>query len=274
MSYHVFFSFSTSLSKPMKVPKGTLKSILERIEATERILGLKRTPTYTPEGEKPRPGWHWSNTGDAMLAKAGPKTDTTQPLWWLADREREANINRMGMAVREHNAHVQYLYAQFEQWAKQKAWKRGTWERITPAQSVEFWGGLAMLDLPRELWDKEHFRAHMEHLHTLLTTGKSEGVTLDCEAMTPKQAGALIRIFEDELDQWGYDMRFDIPLDANLEPYGHVACSHDGGYDWCSHCGPIHSDDFHERCRVCPRAKTGECELKNEHPAEFEGGEQ
>ncbi len=269
MSYSTFFSFSTSFSRTQRVAKGTLERILGRIEYTERTLGLKRTPTYTPEEEPQRPGWNWLQTGTHMLATAGPEIDKNLPEWWLADRERDKRIAGMALAVRLHNQDVMWIYQDLVKWQKH-TWKRGESERITVAQSQEFWGGLAILDLPRELWDREHYTDHMEHLHELLTTGQSRGTHLDCKPFNPKQASALINLFEDQIDQWGFDARFDIPLDENLKPYDTIASSHDGGYDWCSKCGPIHTDDFHARCRICPHAKTGKCELKNNHPAEFE----
>lgn len=273
MSYHVFFSFSTSFSKDQRVAKGTLKRIWGRIDYTEKVLGLQRTPTYTPEGEAQRPGWHWQSCGQAMLATAGPEVDRTQPDWHLADRERDSRIDKMANAVRLHNEEVRTLYKDFVDWQKRK-WKKGASEIITVAQSVEFWGGLVMLDLPRDLWNREHYTDHMEHLHALLTTGSSRGVELDCKPFNAKQAGALIGLFEEEIDQWGFDARFEIPLDAHLKPYDCIKSSYDGGYDWCSKCGPINSDDFHARCRVCPHAKRGHCELKNAHPAEFEDEEE
>ncbi len=269
MSYHVFFSFSTGFSLPQRVPKGTHQRILSSIQDTEELLGLTRTPTYTPDDEPQRPGWHWHQTGHAMLAHAGPEIDTTQPQWHLADRERDTLIYQMSNAVISHNHFVRHLYEDLSKWQNQK-WKRGESEIITVAQSIEFWGGLQCLELPRELWNREHFTDHMEHLHELLTTGKSRGTSLDCKPFNAKQASALINLFEYQLDQWDFDMRFDIPLDENLKPYDSIAASHYGGYDWCSHCGPIHTDAFHARCRICPRAKRDQCELKNEHPAEFE----
>lgn len=272
MSYHVFFSFSSSFSKPQNVPKGTLKRIWGRINHTQEVLGLTRTPTYTPEGEAPRPGWTWSNPGAEMLAHAGPRTDTTLPQWWLAEREREARIAAMALAVRLHNDEVRSLYEDLCKWHK-KEWKDDEAEVITVEESVEFWGGLQILELPRDLWDREHFTDHMEHLHELLTKGESRGVSLDCKPFKPKQAAALLILFEEEIDQWGFDARFAIPLDERLQPYDCIASSYDGGYDWCSKCGPIHTEDFHARCRICPHAKRGKCNLKNEHPAEFEDEE-
>lgn len=269
MSYHVFFSFSTSFSKTLRVPKGTFERIWGRIKYTEKTLGLTRTPTYTPEGEPTNPGWYWGAKEKDMLAHAGQQTDTTLPKWWLADRERDARIAEMAQAVRLHNDEVRWLYKDLCEWGTRK-WKRGEWEKITMAQSIDFWGGLTILELPRDLWDREHYTDHMEHLHELLTTGSSRGTELDCKPFNPKQAGALLMLFEDEIDQWGFDARFAIPLDADLKPYDYITSSYDGGYDWCSKCGPIHTDDLHARCRACPHAKRGKCDLKNEHPGEFE----
>jgi hypothetical protein len=269
MSYQVLFSFSKSFSRDQRVPKGTLKRILDQISTAEQSLGLQRELTFTPENETQRPGWHWHRTKQAMLNHAGAKIDTTIPDWHLLDRRRKELINEMGNNVRHHNSFVLHLYESLNEWQTKK-WKRGESEVITVKQSEEFWGGLQQLELPRELWDKDHFTDHMEHLHLLLTTGKSGAVSLDCKPFNPKQASALLNIFESELDQWGYDLRFAIPLDENLKPYDFITTSHDGGYDWCSKCGPILSEAFHYRCQICPHAKKGKCELKNEHPEEFQ----
>jgi hypothetical protein len=273
MSYHVFFAFSTGLKKAIKVPKGTLAKITQQIADTERICGLTRTPAYTPEGEKQRPGWHWTGAEKAMRAKAGPEIDSSLPNWWLDDRARDERIGAMSTAVINHNGFVRNLYEDLGKWWEVTKWKRGSSETITSRQAEEFWGGLRILELPRVLWTRDHFVDRMAHLYSLLSTGESEGVTLNCSAFNATQTAALIDIFEGELDQWGFDCRFAVPLDENLQPYDQLVTSYDGGYDWCSYCGPIHSDDFFARCRVCPRAKEGKCELKNNHPAEFEDEE-
>lgn len=273
MSYHIYFSFSSGLQKPIKAPKGTYESILRWIFHTEECCGLTRTPSYTPEGEKQRPGWHWSSTERSMLDKAGPPVDREQNHWWLQDRERDERISRISSVVRAHNDRVRGLYEDITKW-QEKKWKRGEVEKITPKMANEFWGGLTFLDLPRELWTREHFVDHMEHLYVLLSTGSSRGQNLDCPPFDGDQTSALINVFEDELDQWGFDCRFEVPLDENLKRYDFLASSYDGGYDWCEDCGPIYSDAFFQRCRVCPAAKEGKCHLKNDHPAEFEDEEE
>lgn len=269
MSYRVFFSFSTSLSQNLRVPKGTLAKITEQIRATEEMLGLTRTPTYTPKGEKQKPGWQWLDTEREMRKKLGPRPASEGHQWWLAQRDWDKTKEAMGWRVRGHNEFVRGLYDDIVRWSKDRLKGRGT-ETITVGQSAEFWGGLAIIEWPRELWSKEFFTDHMEHLFDLLTRGESRGRSLGCAPYNLRQADCLIRMLEDELDQWGYDLRFAVPLTARLQPYDFIRCSHDGGYDWCSRCGPIHEHDFHERCLVCPRAKEGKCDLKNSHPAEFE----
>jgi hypothetical protein len=102
----------------------------------------------------------------------------------------------------------------------------------------------------------------MSHLYTLLKEGESRGVSLNCDPLTPQQISALLPILESELDQWGFDLRFEIPLDENLDPCDFLVTGDD--YDWCGHCGPIHVDASYTRCQICPRAETGECDLKNE----------
>lgn len=272
MSYHVLFSMSTGLSKPMKVPKGTHDEILRHIASVEETLGLQRMLPYKPEG-KPQPaGWYWRNIAADITKKIGPEVDRSKEDWHLDDRARDAVIEEICATVQGHNRYVNFLYANLAEWSKKKP--KGETEKITHAQSVEFWGGLQILEVPREFWTKDHFTDHMGHLHDLFRKGKSRGQMLDCKPFNAKQTDALIHVLEDELDQWGYDLRFAIPLDENLDPYDRIAASYDGGYDWCSKCGPINSDDFHARCHVCPHAKKGKCDLKNEHPGEFEDEEE
>lgn len=270
MSDHVYFEFSTGFSKPVQVPKGTLNLIWNSIQHTEHVLGLRRKPTYTPEGEPQRPGWSWDSPERAMLDMAGTYADTSTPQWWLHNRQRDQKIREMGETVIGHNEFVRDLYHDLTRW-HDREWNPGESETITVEQSRDFWGGLRILEFPRELWDREFYTYHMEHLHALLTTGESKGVVLDCEPFDATAAEALIHLFDAELDQWGFDARFAIPLDADLRPYDFIRSSYDGGYERCARCGPINDSDVLQRCHKCPRATTGECDLKNEHPEELEG---
>lgn len=264
MSYHVFFAFSSGLTKPIRVPKGTLDRIHKRIAYTEYMLGLKRTPTYTPKGEEQRPGWRWSNPAGDMIEHLGPKPEPLAPTNWSNVYEWEKLKVAFGNTVVDHNHYVRNLYRTFSEKHKNDT------ESITPEQAQEFWGGLAILRLPTELWTREYYADHMRHIGELLMTGESEGVSLDCK-LTPKQADAMLVLIDVELDRFfGFDVRASFSLDSHRRPTGEVRFSDDGGYDWCEHCGPIDADCFFERVLRCSRAKRGKCPLKNEHPAEFE----
>jgi hypothetical protein len=269
MSYHVYFAFSTGLSKPLRVPEGTLADLWSKIERVESVLGLERTPSYTPEGEDQRPGWSWRSVEKCIRAKLGER-----PEHHLAAREWDSDRERMAEVIEWHNDFVRRLYDDFGKWSTDLKGKRKGVEVISLEAAAEFWGGLKILEFPRDLWTERCFENHMEHLFTLISKRKSQGMSLDCEAFSDKQKSALIWLLEGELDQWGFDMCFEIPLSADLTPYDFLVHLSDGGYDWCSFCGAIYSDDFRHRCEVCPRAKDGNCELRNDYPAEFEDGEE
>lgn len=282
MPYTFFFSMSTGLSKPITVPAGTLEWIMRKVRDTEKKLGLKRRLV----NEEHHPGlWSWERTERAMLRKLGRRpgrercrTDYTPMREWDARKER------MATAVRSHNSFVEGFYEQLGKWSEEPpavGSHRGLYgakveavEELRPEDSAQYWGGLAKLEWPREHWTKDHFTEHMEHLYEVLAGRESRGVTIDCKPLEADQISALIVLFEAELDQWNYDRRFAVPLDEELESYDRIACSDEGGYDWCSHCGPINSDDFRKRCEICPRRGTGECELRNDHPGEFDEEEE
>lgn len=258
MSYHIFFDLSTGLSRRLRVPKGTRQRILIHIAETEQTLGLKRTPTYTPEGEPPRAGWHWREPGADMIAHLGERPK------WPESRAWEAKQEGMASCVREHNHFVRSLYRLFTEK------HTGKTELLQPKDSVEWWGGLASLDLPTDLWTRDHYEEHLRHLGRLLLRGEDEGVRLDCK-LKPKQAAAILNLLDCELDRYhGFDVRAALTLNHRLQVTGHVGFSYDGGYDWCEQCGPIDEDYFRARVARCSRAKCGKCPLKNNNPEEFE----
>jgi hypothetical protein len=264
MSYHVFFSFSTGLTNPIRVPTGTHVAILNRIAQTEDALGLKRELTYTPKGEPQRPGWHWRDAGAQMIAHLGARPQPVAPNDWSNIHAWEAQKDAICQTVRQHNDFVRRLYDTFA--AKHK---KDT-ETITPVEAVEFWGGLAILEVPQELWTRDHYKEHLRHIGRLLLDGEDEGVMLNCK-LTPKQAAAILNLIDCELDRaHDFDVRAALTLDSHLQQTGGVGFSDDGGYDWCEHCGPIDTDSFHARVRRCSRAKCGKCPLKNAHQSEFE----
>lgn len=214
MSYHVFFSFSTGLKKPIMCPKGTFAAIMSHIQNVEETLGLKR------EQYDNNPV-HWNYD-------------------WLTD---DLDNEVVCQIVEMHNRWVRWLYEEIADWAKNPV---ADGEAITQEDAQKFWHGLRTLNVPTERWTGQYYRFRMEHLYEVMRGRPSEGVSLDAEAMTPDQAGAVIRLFSEYLDP--QDLRLEVPKDCD-----HLASSFYGEYDWCERCGavlPEYADGCRER--ACP----------------------
>jgi|SRR6185437_11061859 len=252
MSYRVFFSFSKGLAKPILVPKGTLAALQEHVARVEKALGLK------VEKYRDNPA-HWRDTT--------PTTD-------ISDED-------FCKLVEEHNRWVRWVYNWFGEWSEATRKKQapkdgwGRWERrfgpdlhlyftgcniksdppdtLTPADAQTFWHGLQELEVPVERWSRDYYVSRMQHLYEVMRGNESEGVTFNAKkSLTPRQAAAVVCLFSSYIDS--HDMRLDVP-----NGYDHLASSYDGGYDWCSTCGPVHPDDSRQsNCR-----RKG-CDLRSE----------
>ena len=224
MSYHVFFSMSTGLSSPITVPKGTLERILERVHFTEEALGFE-TEQYK---DNPK---YWRNTKEP---KAGVSDES-----FCAIAER-------------HNEFVRELYVKFAECSEKPA---ADGEVITPEEASKFWYGLAIIVVPSHRWTDEYYQARMEALYEVMRGRESEGIVPDAKPLTPKQAAAVIRLFEEFLDPG--DIRLDVPLGMD-----YLASSADGGYYWCEKCGAV-TEEHAAACRKrkCPiQAEWKSCE--------------
>ena len=231
MSYHVFFGFSTGLAKPIRVPKGTLDRCLAHVAEVEKALGFETTQYMNNPP-------HWKSTtpkagvGDALLCKTASK----------------------------HNRWVRYLYADMEKWSKTILRGKDS-ERLTPKDAARFWHGLQTIDVPSSRWTSDYYRERMEHLYEVMRGRVSEGVTLNTKKpLTEKQAAAVVVLFS-EFFTHGNQLRLDVP-----NGHDSLASSYDGGYDWCSSCGPISCDDVGERVANCRRRG---CPIKKEFGEEF-----
>lgn len=215
MSYHVFFSFSTGLSKPLMVPKGTLGNIMAHVESVEIALGLER------EQYRDNPV-HWNTRGF-------PSDDLDDKL--------------LCETVEEHNRWVRWLYDRFAEWAE-KPVENG--ETITPEDAAKFWHGLKQLTVPARRWTGDYYRARMETFYEVMRGRPTEGITWGTAKLTPKQAGAVIWLFSDLLDP--QDLRLEVPKGCD-----HLASSYYGEYDWCERCGAV-LPEYAENCRKrgCP----------------------
>jgi hypothetical protein len=214
VSFSVFFDFSSGLATTLTVPTGTKARVLAHVEEVEGTLSLRRTKYL----DNPM---HWERT-------SYPGIDNKV----------------LCETVERHNELVRRLYDDLAKWAVAPV-EGG--ETLTPEDAQEFWHGLTVIDVEPSRWTPDYYRARMDHLYEVMRGRESEGVTFDVKALTPKQAAAVIRIFDRYLDPG--DLRLDVPHGRD-----YLASSYDGGYDWCGKCyRPIASGDEGDcRRRKCP----------------------
>ena len=220
MSFRVYFSMSTGLSKPVTVQKGTLAKIVERVHETEETLGLK-TVRY----------------------KGNPKYwDGTKPTKDIDDKVY-CNV------AESHNCFIRWLYCHFEEHSD-NPFPEG--ETITPEQLSEYWHGLREIDVPVDRWSRDYYVARMEEMYEALR-GRGEGFMLNSKPLTERQAADVICLFGQWLD--AHDCRPDVP-----KGHDRLACSDDGGYLWCEKCGAVTEEDAVTCSkRKCPiKAEWGE----------------
>jgi ribosomal protein L40E len=215
MSFHVFFSFSRGLSGPITAPIGTLARIIQHVEEVERTLRLERTQFQDNPVH-----WEW---------RGWPPTDLDDKI--------------LCQTVEDHNRWVERLYDRIADWAK-KPVEDG--EMISPEDAKTFWHGLQRLEVPVIRWTGDYYRARMDTIYEVMRGRSQEGITFGEKALTPKQAGAVIRLFEGYLDP--QDLRLEVPKGCDR-----LASSYWGEYDWCERCGAV-LPDYSENCRKrgCP----------------------
>ena len=213
MSFAVFFDFSVGLRNTITAPRGTLAHLIAHVAEIEEVLKLKQA--------------HYKEN----------------PPYWERNDFAGIQDEVLCNAVEEHNRLVIEFYEHLPEWSENPV---ADGESLTPEDAQRFWHGLVRLRVPPHRWTKEYYVARMESLYEVMRGRESEGVTFDAKALTPKQAAAIIRIFDQYLDM--HDMRLDVP-----NGHDHLASSYDGGYSWCEKCGPMKWDDAMEcKRRGCP----------------------
>lgn len=236
MSYHVLFSFSVGLAKPILVPADTLKHCQAHVERVESALGLKR------EKHLDNPV-HWRSTTPTKKVDDKTFCEIAQfhnrwvrslyhwmELWFAAtpeDPPKGAWYPQIHVAVGEDAARFD-----LHNYGK----PAGKPDTMTPEDAATFWHGLQKIPVPAERWSADYYRDQMEHLYEVMRGRTSRGQSFDAAALTPKQAAAVVNIFSPFLDVG--DQRLDVP-----NGHDYLASSSDGGYDWCEKCGPAHPDD-------------------------------
>ncbi|NTB01590.1 hypothetical protein [Agrobacterium tumefaciens] len=214
MSCHVYFAFSTGLSKPITAPKGTLSSILSHMEEVESELNIVKETR-----EDGTFAWPWK---------------------WLPD---DVSDKVLCDVVDDHNCWVRRFYDLLADWSKNPI-EGG--EEITPEHCKLFWHGLRILDIPPQRWTGDYYYRRMNVFYEVMRGRPSEGITFPSAKLTPKQAGAVVWLFENLLDP--DDMRLEVPKGCDF-----LASSYHGEYEWCERCGAV-LDDYAANCRKrgCP----------------------
>jgi hypothetical protein len=214
MSFHVFFDMSTGLSKDIKVPKGTIRSILDRIESTQRELGY-----------------------EFVQYKDNPK-------YWNKKVKDGVSDKVLCNIAEQHNTFVRILHHDLEEWSENPP--NGEIETITPEESAKFWYGLTIIEVPAARWTGDYYTARMQAVYAAMRGIESEGMVYDSKPLTTKQAADVINLFAPYLDL--EDRRLEVPKGRD-----YLASSYDGGYTWCEKCGAITEEDA-EQCkkRKCP----------------------
>ena len=207
MTYHVFFSFSQGLSRPIKAEPGTLERILTHVGHVEKTLGYKTTQYM----DNP-PYWESTVPMDGVTNKVFCKT------------------------AEDHNNFVRWLYYRLAEWSENPP---DPFEEITPEDAKKFWHGLQMIEVPWTRWTRSYYIARMECLYEVMRGRESEGISFDAEALSPEQCAAVMNLFSQYLDD--HDTRLDVP-----RGHDYLAASDDGGYEWCEKCGAVTYEDAME----------------------------
>lgn len=221
MSYETFFDFASGLSESIKVPKGTMKSILEHVDYVESNLNIQREKFEdNPEH------WAWNDYKDIdnkLLCKVAEK----------------------------HNNWVIRMYRDIEKWQKTPPLE---FDVITPEEAQSFFPALERITVKPSRWTGDYYTAIMETLYEVMRGRDCDGISFDQKALTEKQAAQVINLFSEFLDT--DDRRLDVPKGQD-----YLASSYDGGYEWCEKCGAITLEDAMRcNKRKCPVQKEYENE--------------
>lgn len=206
MSFKVFFDLSTGIAGPINVPIGTTKMMLDHVALLESALGIER--------EEYNGQTRWNR-------------------WPLIKKAAQIKDELLCSTVDEHNAKVRYFYGVLEEAgpATDKT------EELTPEKAQEFWLGLSQLEVPVARWSNDFYRARMEAIYECLRGRESEGMLIDCEPLSPKQADEVINLFSQWLDRG--DIRLAVKKDCD-----YLSSSYDGEYEWCAGCGAVDADEI------------------------------
>lgn len=190
----MFFEFSIGISKAMRLPKGTIATVEQRIAETETALGITRE-TYNGE-------LRWNH---CPLVKA----TVTDGVYCST--------------VENHNRTVRWFHSILED--AHKKWITKDFDKLTPSKAKTFWFALSQLNVPVERWNDDYYQARMDALYSAFRGEETEGMSFDAKPLDTKQADAVIGMLSGWLDH--ADIRLSV-----VRGDDHLSRSDD--YMWCS----------------------------------------
>lgn len=201
-----YFELSSGLAQTIKVPVGTYASLKYHFGEVTKKLGL----TVTSFKDNPP---HWNS------------------------RTPAGNVSNYvaGKAVLDHNRFVRDIFDDLAKWSETPP--EGELEELTPELVKPIWYGFSMLSLPHDRWTRDVYIDEMEMLFDVMQGEEREGVTFGEEALTEKQAAAVISLFCPYFDH--DDVRLTLPNDRDF-----LVTSDD--YYWCPSHGAWHWEDVEQ----------------------------
>lgn len=230
MSFQVFFSFSTGLSKPITVPKGWTAQTRQHIADFESALGLKCE----------------QNAGNSRH--------------WTSESKQCEDIadDVLCDKAERHNTFVVYTYRNLGKWSESPP-KDG--ELLTPEIASEFWHGLDQINVPAHRWNDDYYVERMKEFYEALRGRDGMGMSLDAKPLTEEQADSVISLIAQWLDPG--DTRLAVPKGSD------ALCQGDD-YAWCAYCGALEYSDARHALRYCrKRCGKGGCDLRKEYTADM-----
>lgn len=247
MSVETRFTLTQGLLRPIQVQAGTLAKLEAHKAMIVEIFGLGDDPTQ----------WSWT-IRDKLRTRSVP---ASHGLDRVPAREDDAGLltdTHVQEIASAHQRFLELMWARFSDPALD-----GESETITVEQAAEVWPVLTLsIQVPFWRWTAEHYHERMEHAYEVMRGRSSAGEHFDEEALTARQANAVILVFSRWMDT--HDIRLEVPVGHDVLKRGDTS-----GYDWCEHCGAIDEDETRAMASQCERGK--ECPLRELFDA-FEDG--
>lgn len=283
MSRAVYFGFSTGIKRTLLVRAHRLRELTDLAEWIARWFGweterpaVERSADVSDGVPPPR---RWKGSDLRRRVPREPPEGWELPVdafpkWTDPDPERRAAYLR-SLAVdswqravcdrlHRHAELIRDLYEDLTEEgqrrlvADERAIAGASVVEWTPDAAADLWHALDPIEVPIELWTKDHEQRVLERAYEVLR-GRGDGeYRLRGRPLTAEQAGSVLWLFEHLLHlPHGDDLRLEVPRGRDF-----LAPSDD--YEWCSTCGAVFYEDVDHYVRTCRRRG---CDLRKEHRA-------